>query len=183
MNDRLFLRRDTLSLTAILTLPWLTGNLYSADILPEVVWDAMKVVLLPAWFLDHELQTTVVRGGVGGLYTLFISNNGWHTPTISLLWGIGLILLVTYTASAVSIYVGMLLASAVDVVPDEPWRRAVVGIIVTFGVVSLVATTSELLMADPTQRQTFHPKGVAGSLTLVILGIVVLMLHQKTSVT
>lgn len=133
MTDSLLLRRDTLSLTVILTLPELTGNLYAADILPEVVWQAVKVVLLPAWFLDLELGRSVTHGGVGGLYTLLIPNSAWHTSTIRFLWSIGVLLLVMYSVTVVSISIGMLLASAVNLVPNEPWRRAVIGTVVTVG--------------------------------------------------
>lgn len=182
MADSLFLRRDTLSLTAILTLPELAGTLFAADILPEIVWQAVKVILFPAWFLDLEIGRSV-NGGVGGLYELLFINNGWNTPTLSVLWSIGVLLLVMYSVAVVSIYLGMLLAATIEVVPNGPWRRAIVGTIVTVGIISLVANTIQWLTDTPLQRQTFHPEGVAGSLTLLILVLVVLILHQKTSVT
>lgn len=183
MSDRLFLRRDTLSLAAILALPLLAGNLYVAGMIPDMMRSAVTLGLLPATFLDLELGRSVIYNGVNGIYILLIHDNGMSTPTNRLLWDIGVSLLITYTVAFVSIYLGMLLAATFDVVPNEPWRRAVVGTLVTVGMVSLVANATQWAMDPPLAGQTFHPEAVAGSLTLVTLAVVVLMLHQKTSVT
>lgn len=176
MNSRAFGRRDELIVMVVLAVPLLAG--FFRGLLPDAIIDAVRFGLLPVTFLGHELQTSVIWGGVEGLESVLFPT--FRAGTVPLVWDVISIVLVSYLVAFVSVRVGERLVSVSTTLPDNPLLKPTVGTIVTVGVISLVGNTTKMLTADPVQGQIFHPQAVAGALTLVLL--VVVVLGQRTSV-
>lgn len=169
MDGGAFGRRDVLIATVILTLPGLAGT--ARDLLPEVIVNAVRFGLLPVTVLVHELQTSVIWGGVDGFKEVLFRtfHVGGNVPFVL---DVSIIIVVSYLVAFVSVHVGETLVQLVDEMPDDPRLNPVIGTIVTVGILSLVGNTTKLLTADPVQRQIFHPQAVSGAITLAILVVV-----------
>lgn len=106
MNRARFVRRDLLIVGALLAITWLAGTLYAYDLLPDVICDVVKFGLLPVWVLVHELQVSVVWGGIDGVKEVFCRTYRPDGPTIAFVWDVGIIIIVSYFVALVSVHVG-----------------------------------------------------------------------------
>lgn len=181
MNRRHVFRRDVLGVTGILALPLLVGELFVHDIVSDAVYRTVNTVLYPVAYLDHELKRNIIHGGLDGIYRVLITDTVLDTIPMRFAWGVAIALVVTFAVALVSIHVGITLASAVTIVPEQPHLRAVIGLLATIGLVSLVGNVARWVTMDPLQGQTFWPQAVAGGVAFLLLGMVTL--HQRTTVT
>lgn len=172
-------RLATVVIGTALAVPLLAGDLYAADIVPALLWDASKIVLAPAFLLDILLQTNVIGGGLAELWG--------RIPIVEssppLAWHLGIILLVSYAAAFVGVQVGIFIGTHIDWFKQRPWMASGVGTAVTVGVVAFVGMTVRQLARDPVQRQEFHPQPVAGALTLALLVVVATLFYQARTIS
>lgn len=135
MNRENFVRRDVLLITALLSLSWLAGELYAYDLLPDVIYDAIRYGMLPVWILVHELQTSIVSGGMDGLKEVLVRTYRPTGPAILFVLDVNIVIVVSYLVAIVNVHVGSVLVSLVDAMPDVARLKPVLGTIITVGVI------------------------------------------------